>query len=336
MSDPASRRQAILEFWTWWADHRDEVLRRIRGGRDAGFVGPLSDHVKAIHEDLQWELGPGEAKAHHLCVTGAGDPRLRVLAEHWRAAGPDDPDFEFHCARQRSPNGALAIEIGDVVANLEDFALEVEADDTHQVFHLTVWHPAFEELDEGARQTILFLALDQALGEDAVETWLGRLDFSESPPSTESSVSMSELWTLVERAPERWPEPMWVLGEGEDEGTGAQVIYLVCTSAKYLLEPLFDTVCVARLPYDTDESGMPVTDEEKARVDAFEDQVMAMLGDGVRSLCRSTGAGERRYWFYLRAENGPARVTLDRLAAESPRPVELRFAWDPGWRELPT
>jgi hypothetical protein len=77
------------------------------------------------------------------------------------------------------------------------------------------------------------------------------------------------------------------------------------------------------------------TEEEKERVDAFDAAIEKALGANVRMWCRQTGSGERVMWMYLRAENGPDRSTLDRLAAEHPGHVELVFSWDPGWRALP-
>ena len=148
-------------------------------------------------------------------------------------------------------------------------------------------------------------------------------------------MSLNELRTLVDRASSRWPEPAWAVLEGKDPHTGRALVFSACTSAKYLLNPLFDTVCVAQLPYHANEGGMPARSSEKDRVDAFEDRVTDALGDQVLALCRSTGDGQRRIWFYLTAESGPGRRILERVAAAHPGSVELRFAWDPGWRELP-
>ena len=156
---------AIRRFWAWWPEGRKAILDRFDHGGPTTFVEPLSALVRAIDAKLDWEFGPGRHRAHHLCLSALGDPRRRVVVERWRAAAPDDPDFEFYASRQRAPELGLHISFGDVDIRLADFQLLVEPDDPRQRFNLSVFHPRFEgaESDEEALR-YLWVSIDHALG----------------------------------------------------------------------------------------------------------------------------------------------------------------------------
>lgn len=328
--------QAIRDFWTWWADARDHILEHIHDGHGADWIEPLSERVAAIDSGLQWEFGPGRVAEHHLAVTAAGDPRLRVKAEQWRAMGPGaDARIEFHCARQRmaaDPMGAC-LSFGELEVDFALLGVEVEVDDTEQRFHLVCRHPALEQVDSEHHLRILLVLLDNLLGEDALETWVGRITSGEGPPEGEE-LSVLELRGLLDGVAQRWPEHNYVIARAVDPDTELPLIYMGISSAKYLRAPLFDTLGVARLPYVVGLEGMP-TPEEKARVDAFDQVVEDQLQGQVQVMCRRTGAGERVVWMVLLGESGPGRMALEGLADAHPGHVELTFTWDPGWRGLP-
>jgi len=323
----------VAAFWQWWAAHRAEILGDLHNSR-AGWIQPLTARVHGIHADLDWEFGPGRRAKHLLALSANGDPRLRPTLERWRLAGPqDDPDFEFYTARQASPgerDGAM--EWNGIEVPYADFRFAVEARDHQQRWDIVVHHPKLAALGEAA-PNLVFVVLDDLLGEDGVETWMGGIDWTSEPPP-DDALDVSALRSLVDGAEERWPELTWIVAQAAHPDTGARIVFSGCAAAKFLKEPLFDTLCMARLPFAADEEGMPLG-EEKARVDGFEDALLAELGDRVRVWCRGTGNAERVMWIYLMAENGPDRAALDRLAGEHPGHVELMYSWDPGWRALP-
>lgn len=327
----------IADFWLWWADARQSVLDCYDGGAEPTFVAALSERVDAIHPDLQWEFGPGRDRPHQLTVTAVGDPALRVTANRWQAAAPDDPNFEFYTARQRHPELMVSIDFGTGQVDFAAFRVGVRIDDDRQRFDLFVYHPQFSELHEDQIPQILWVVLDNALGEDAVVTWIGEVEWVRVLPQETEGL---EVWTLaelrdaVDDVASRWPEDAYVVARAVDRETGADLIYTGCRSAKYLRHPGFDTLCLARLPYADRGDGMPGP-EEAARLDVFQDVLEAALGDQALVLCRSTGDGHRRIWMYLQAENGPERRILEEHAAAHTGPVELRFSWDPGWRAYP-
>ncbi|MBT2550965.1 hypothetical protein, partial [Arthrobacter sp. ISL-65] len=102
--------RAISAFWRWWSAEGARLLSAaVTTGDYRDLPDTLDAMVKAIGPGLGWETGPGIRARHQFCLSGAGDPGLRVLAERWRrAAPPPTPMWEFAGARQRQP-GMLAV-----------------------------------------------------------------------------------------------------------------------------------------------------------------------------------------------------------------------------------
>ena len=327
---------AIEAFWMWWAENLDLLEHEVAtAGAEATFITPLSAHVTAIHPDLDWEFGKGHTAQHHLCLSAKGNDRLRVIAERWRAAGPGDNDlFEFHCARQRlAGNPAdMGLGFGDVQLPFDQFRFALEQDDTRQRFHIVAHHPVFAEIDEEGRARMLFISLDNILGEDAVETWIGAIEGS-ADPAPEHAIGPEVLQRLVDGALERWPDRSWAIFRGTHPDTEMPMVLAACASHKYLLDPLFDTLCLVRIPYEVAQDGMP-SPQTREWLDTFDDRASDAMGDQIRLLARETGNGARTVWIYLRAENGPERRQIDGLIAEY-EDATLTFHWDPGWRRMP-
>src|SRR5579862_8257280 len=84
-----TRREAIDAFWTFWSGVSAAIAKSIGdGGVKPDLVEAMGERVAAIDPSLDWELGPGRKSEHHLCLSGKGDPVLRVVAEQWRRRAP--------------------------------------------------------------------------------------------------------------------------------------------------------------------------------------------------------------------------------------------------------
>ena len=53
--------------------------------------------------------------------------------------------------------------------------IRTDVDEDDQIIHITAWHPAFEPLPMDQRQRVLFIMLDQTLGEFGTQMWLGAI-----------------------------------------------------------------------------------------------------------------------------------------------------------------
>lgn len=175
-----SRAEAIAAFWREWPELRVGLGNEMAEGRYGEATTELSDLVDVIDPALEWDLVPGRSGAYALCLSPAADPGLRSLTERWyRDSPPADGVWEYHPAR-------IAVEparvvVGDIGIHPFDVTVVAEPDPVTEELHVTVGHPDFRRMDEALQLQVAFRLLDDLLGEDGVEFWVGSVDVVPHP-----------------------------------------------------------------------------------------------------------------------------------------------------------
>jgi hypothetical protein len=319
--DPA---QGIEAFWRWWATARDPLADAIATETLDRWVEPISQHVKAIDAGLAWELAKGTSSAHMLVVTPEGDLAVRPRAMAWLAAAPPaDATWEYHAARQPGPLGTLRF--GDLDIDLAEFRAIAGWDEGRERLDVKLWHPALAGAPQGARLRGAFLFLDNLLGEEGVERWIGEIDVLDDPTGGRTP---DELRAEVERRAAEATGESWVLATMEDGRDQA-----VCV-LNLAVKPIDHPTCSSHLQV-TVALGLEQlagADETTAALDAAEDALTEDLRPlGVAHLGRVTRRRERdMHWMV--AEPDAAREVARAWATShrdwSPR-IEVRP--DPRW-----
>ncbi|CAN7285649.1 DUF695 domain-containing protein [Knoellia sp. LjRoot47] len=323
---------AIDAFWQWWTD--DGAARTAAGiaERDPShMVEPISQRVSAIDERLAWELGPGRDAQHMLVVSPEGDPDVRAVARRWLRAAPatNDPTWEYADARQRgSCEGTL--EIGPHVVSFADIVVGARREGAH--LDVSVHHPSFVDLPEQARQQVTMLALDEALGEVDVETWIGRVDSAVDAPL--DAFPLDRLAPLVDglAAEHRDDsgEPTWMLLQGQ--GPQGRVIASAQVPLAATTAPELDRHVLVRVPYtDLTDDGLP----GEGSLDAlrrFEDHLTGRLGGGGRVVAHESSAGVRTLHAYVDSTGPGADVVRAAVGGWEQGRVDVADEPDPGWQ----
>ena len=177
---PGIRQEAMTAFWEVWPTLRSLLERELVEGRYGEATAELSDLVRAIDPALEWELVPGRSADHALCLSPAADPGLRSLTERWYRDSPfPDRDWEYHPARI-AVEPAL-VRVGEIGIHPFDVTVVVEPDPVAEELDLTVGHPDFGRMDEALQLQVVFRLLDDLLGEDGAEFWVGSVDVVPHP-----------------------------------------------------------------------------------------------------------------------------------------------------------
>lgn len=230
--DTRDEQAAIEEFWQWWATARDRVAAAIEDGTAGDWVGEISDRVHAIHEDLAWELAPGATSTHALVVSPEGNPVVRPTALTWLAAAPDpDGTWEYHASRQ--PGALMVLQAGGVEVDLQEVRSIASWNSDRQRVDVKLWHPTLESAPESTRSQVGFLFLDNLLGEDTVERWIGAIDVLDAAISGRTP---EELRAEVDRQAEAASSESWILATRTD-GRGDEAIVLVNAAIKPIDHP---------------------------------------------------------------------------------------------------
>lgn len=331
--EEAARRadDGIERFWAFWTEHTTRIEAQVGEQMDEDLVEAVSKAVRAVHPDLDWEFGPGDESTHSFTLTGHGDPNLRQLAERWRAAAPETPGFDLFTTRQAVPRDqvmGITLAISDVKLDFEQLRFQTKTDDSRRCVDVVIHHPAFAKITGDEPMRASFILLDQILGEDGVERWIG--DIAASPEPVEGGVDALALLDAVAEV-SALPEDRWCLGEGESEGL--PLVYVVNLAIKRWDYPRFDTFCVVRIEYEAEEGGMP-SEADKAELDLLEEGLVGLVGAAAVNLGRRTGNALREIYLYVDGSGDTPERILS-WTRGCGWPARLQVEEDPTWRLRP-
>jgi hypothetical protein len=324
----------IEQFWAWWPSAKGRIEASIEGGGfEPALVSEIGEHVSAIDDGLDWELGPGHAARHAFCISACGDAEKRRITERWlRAAPAADATWEYHPARQgHRILAGQQLEIGGHTVELIRYFVKLTLDESKERVDITLFHPTFPEMEEQLRYTVSFLMLDGALGEDGVERWVGSIDLATTCP--EDALPIPALEDAVESLAMNATGERFAILRGKDPEDNP-IFVTVNRALKRIDFPLFDmhvTVDIQLL--EPTDAGL-TTNEEADELNAMEEALSQELGDSVAYFGRETRRGRRLLRFFA-AELSRAGEVFERLKEEYPaRDIQVTWTRDPSWREL--
>jgi hypothetical protein len=326
----------IRDFWAWWtATGAAEVAAAIARQDPSSTADVLSEHVTRVHENLDWELGPGLHAQHVLVVTAAGDPGTRAVARRWlRAAPASDQVWEYADMRRPAPDVTIQFE-GMPPVQIDAALVTIEADSREAALHVGVHHPAFSQLPDDLQKRVTFLLLDLVLGEELVETWVGAIETEVKRPA--DAVPIAQLLPAVAAfAADHVAEdggPSWRLMEGTT-ASGDRLVATAMVPLRSIQMPHLDTHVAVSIPYlAARDDGLP-QDETLSHLRDFEDHLTARLGDSGRLLAHETAAGVRTLHYYVDGTT-PAAAQLQAATTGWPDgPVTLSAAPDAAWQSV--
>ena len=196
-------KDRVAEFWEWYQQDAAEIYSTIEDGTFENIQPKVMDSIHRTLGDLSWVFGPGENGGHSFTVTGEGQIARQLLAEYWQACAPEIEGWTFYASRQPSDAETLAgiaIEIPDCgPVEADNFLIRATADAENARFDIVAWHPSFASVPEDHHFQLLFLMLDEALGEFGTQTRIGSIEIE--PVETGDDVySLTELPRLIREA----------------------------------------------------------------------------------------------------------------------------------------
>ena len=322
------------DFWEWWSGARDRVAAAIASGDfDERLLGEIGRAVEGIHPGMAWELAPGRVAEHAFCVSPEGNATVRQAALRWlESAPPVDATWEYHASRQASPT-LRAMQVGPFQVDFGEIRAISSWDATRRRVDVRLWHPKFPELPNEARLQVAFLFLDNLLGEDDVERWIGSIDLLEAPTGGRTPEELRD--EVARRREEAAGDENWILGEltGPD-GRGS--IVTANASLKRIDHPFADHHVTIGVTLDGPV--MP-TDDVAAVLNAEEDDLLERLGDAAVYVGRTTTPGLRVLHFVAKDPDlmrpgidGWAAVLPDTWRPGGPqRRIKIDFQHDIDW-----
>lgn len=173
--------RGIADFWARWPELAPGLETDLAAGEHGAGTELLAQLTEAVNPGLEWEVMPGRSARHALCLSAAADLGLRGITERWlRAAPPPDESWEFHPARIPVPLENIVI--GELEIDPEDALACITVDSGSETLELVVCHPGFAGMDETLQLQAAFRLLDDLLGEDDADKWVGAVETAPRPP----------------------------------------------------------------------------------------------------------------------------------------------------------
>jgi hypothetical protein len=264
--------QRLEGFWAWWAGARDGIAADVERGTVGGRAGDISEAVNRLHAKLAWELSPGVAAKHALVVSPEGNPELRPIALRWaESAPPGDATWEYHPSRQPGPPQVL--EIRGARVPFSEVRSLTSWDASRELLTVRIWHPALDGLPSDVKAQIAFLFLDNLVGEDDVERWIGAI---EADPEAAAGKAPDELREEVRRRAAESTGDQWALIEARD-GHGDPVLIRLNSSLKRIDHPIASHHLEVVIERGLDSAGDV---EEREAIERAEAELLQAL-DGV-------------------------------------------------------
>ena len=325
----------IGDFWTWWPANRDRIAAAITsGGFDGRLIEDISRAVRTIDPAMAWELSPGRSAQHAFCISPEGNAALRPAALRWLAAAPPaDATWEYHASKQAAPS-LTGLKVGNATFDLQAMRVIGSWDETRQREDVRLWHPGFAGSPEAVRIQVGFIFLDNLLGEDAVERWVGQVDLATDPIE---GMTPAELRAEIDRRAADAPaDHPWIVAERRLPNGQVEIIS-ADAALKRIDHPFADRRAIIRT-IAADDQWLPNA-AEAAVLDAEEDDLVRRL-DGIAVFAGRTTSPGQRVMHFVTEDTERMKPSIDTWAAELPdsigdggpaRRIKVDFGNDVDW-----
>jgi hypothetical protein len=213
---PPNYRDRVEAFWKNFSEAAPRFFQTIEDKRSPDLTEETSALVHALAPQLAWAYGPGtNGQGHSLTISGEGIEHRQLLAQRWLEGAPSLPGWTFYASRQPGPIKGHVISMGGNTFDPREIWVTPHLDAEAEKIDLNIWHPAWADLPNQQRWTLIFLFLDESLGEFGTQWWIGEITWSEE--RLRDAFPLEELAEYVQKtsAEQNWkkhpPGESWTL-----------------------------------------------------------------------------------------------------------------------------
>ena len=196
----------VKEFWKWFPEQAPAITAACQSDDPTSQLQGFADAVRDKIGGLAWVFGPGENENDlSFTVSGEGNKACQLLSQFWLENAVNVTGWNFHASRQPSSRESLdgmSISVGEQEVDMNTLLIGTSIDEENEQVDIKAWHPVFEHIEENDRFQILFLLLDEALGEFGTQKRIGEIQFAPADNGI-------KLISLPEFLDSLWAEKKW-------------------------------------------------------------------------------------------------------------------------------
>lgn len=180
-------------FWKWFQEN-EAVLFDFEKDQERMF-DKLLTQMHRVQPNLTFEFGPKENGRREFIISADGIKEAFPKVESLYASAPALPRWKFVKFRPRREPFDISYAGVNVVAK----SVRVDAERQGQKADVTVFVPNYSKAQNRAYSAIVFLLLDQALGEYDVETRVGAIEIEDLAEAPSRAGSLEDLQRTFDR-----------------------------------------------------------------------------------------------------------------------------------------
>ena len=170
----------VQTFWRWYSEVASRFYQTIEAEKCDTLATEVSAKVDELMPGFAWVFGSGTGgNGHSFTLTGEGILHRQLLAMFWHSQAPELSGWTFYCARQPGSIEGVRMDIGSKVFSPMEFWITANLNPDSEKVDLVVWHPLFGEMQEKDCYSVLFLFLDEVLGEFGTQQWIGEIKLND-------------------------------------------------------------------------------------------------------------------------------------------------------------
>jgi len=200
----------IKGFWQWFRQNQSQITHLYSAKNFNDLSTAINREIDRVDVHLAWEIGPGRRKPHLFTISSEGNLELRYIAEQMIGLAPELTEWEFYSSRPpRQPAARVTLPERGIDFDTSTWRfVPVERPDKGRL-DLLILDEKLGLSEREASLKAVSIYLDQLLGEETVETWIGKFEI-ESPtsPHHEKAYEMSDLPNYLYRAIHRETNPL--------------------------------------------------------------------------------------------------------------------------------
>jgi len=187
----------VATFWNWFSQCADRFYQTIEAGNCPDLEPEVSQTVRHLFPGFAWVFGPGaDGVGHSFTLSAEGDANRQFLTSFWLANAPEINGWTFYSTRQPSDiESEHAIQVDEFEIAAGDVLIDAQLDEENERIDIKAWHPSFVHWDQNKQYSILFIWLDEALGETGTQSWIGEIEIS--PDISENGIPVTALKEFV-------------------------------------------------------------------------------------------------------------------------------------------
>jgi hypothetical protein len=187
----------VQHFWDWYVEVAPRFYEVIEAHKSPSLALEVSAKIDELFGGFAWVFGRGEGSGHSFTLSGEGNPHHQFLTMFWHSLAPNLQGWTFHPARQPGAIEGNILKIGERDFDPIEFWITPYVRHDREKLDITAWHPGFDQMAENDRWTVLYLFLDEVLGEYGTEQWIGEIQLSSSRLA--DSIPLKELSEFVKK-----------------------------------------------------------------------------------------------------------------------------------------